>query len=44
MLKVDWISSRQDNDELLQVNNYLHELDFRLQLSTERKKISQYFT
>jgi len=46
VLKVDWISSRQANDELLQANCYLCELDFRLQLShlKERKKTSQYFT
>lgn len=44
MLKVDWISSRQANDELLQMNCYLCELDFGLQLSVERKKTSQYVT
>lgn len=47
VLKFDWVSFRQANDELLQANLYLCELDFRLQtstLSTERKNTSQYFT
>lgn len=43
VLKVDWIRSNQANDELLQANRFLCELDFRLQLSAERKKTSQYF-
>lgn len=39
MLKIDRISSRQANDELLQENFYPPELDFRLHLSQleERK-------
>lgn len=40
VLKVDWIRSEQANDELLQANSFLCELDFRLQLSAERKKTS----
>lgn len=38
VLKVDWISSRQANDELLQANRYLRESDFRLQLFQLKEK------